>query len=219
MGRAVVSRLAEVSVLTDLLSVPLRLESKKDPGIPSLWPYKEKLLDEIEQNKRKVAHPSGFSSGLRSSLTWTLNSFANVEVEEAKERQKKLRSDALNRSRDMDVEEDDELENLEQLVESAQSRTTDFEVTAQEEEEQASGNHKDNSLKAYYREFKKVVEAADVILEVLDARDPAGCRCKEVEQTILAAGPRKRIVLILNKIGKCPNFSTFFFSSCSSIFL
>lgn len=38
------------------------------------------------------------------------------------------------------------------------------------------------SRRAYYKELKKVIEAADVLIEVLDARDPEGCRNKEVEQ-------------------------------------
>ncbi|XP_078103941.1 guanine nucleotide-binding protein-like 3-like protein [Sander vitreus] len=58
----------------------------------------------------------------------------------------------------------------------------------------------ENSRKAYYREFKKVVEASDVILEVLDARDPLGCRCPQVEQAVIQSGMNKKIVLILNKI-------------------
>ncbi|XP_061639925.1 guanine nucleotide-binding protein-like 3-like protein isoform X1 [Phyllopteryx taeniolatus] len=58
----------------------------------------------------------------------------------------------------------------------------------------------ENSRKAYYREFKKVVEAADVILEILDARDPLGCRCPEVEQAVIQSGTNKKIVLVLNKI-------------------
>ena len=48
----------------------------------------------------------------------------------------------------------------------------------------------------------QVVEIADVVLEVLDCRDPLGCRSAQAEQTVLQAGPRKRLVLVLNKIGR-----------------
>uniref|UniRef100_A0A673GY46 Guanine nucleotide-binding protein-like 3-like protein n=1 Tax=Sinocyclocheilus rhinocerous TaxID=307959 RepID=A0A673GY46_9TELE len=58
----------------------------------------------------------------------------------------------------------------------------------------------ENSRKAYCREFKKVIEASDVILEVLDARDPLGCRCPQVEQAVVQSGTNKKIVLVLNKI-------------------
>jgi len=61
----------------------------------------------------------------------------------------------------------------------------------------------DRSAKAYYREFKKVVDAADVVLEVLDARDPLGSRCKEVEQAVVVGGG-KRLVMVLNKADLVP---------------
>ena len=60
----------------------------------------------------------------------------------------------------------------------------------------------ETSRKAYYREFSKVLEAADVIIQVLDARDPIGSRCTELEQAVLASGTNKKLVLLLNKIGK-----------------
>ena len=34
------------------------------------------------------------------------------------------------------------------------------------------------------RELKKVIEASDIILEILDARDPLGCRNKDIEALI-----------------------------------
>lgn len=45
-----------------------------------------------------------------------------------------------------------------------------------------------------------------MILEVLDARDPIGCRCPQVEQAVIQSGTDKKIVLVLNKIGECERF-------------
>jgi len=58
--------------------------------------------------------------------------------------------------------------------------------------------------KKYYREMKKVIEASDIILEVLDARDPESCRCRRVEGEALAMKGNKKIILILNKIDLVP---------------
>ncbi|KAJ0792549.1 putative P-loop containing nucleoside triphosphate hydrolase [Helianthus annuus] len=60
---------------------------------------------------------------------------------------------------------------------------------------------RDNSERTFYKELTKVIEASDVILEVLDARDPLGTRCPDLEKMVLKAGPEKHLVLLLNKIG------------------
>ncbi|KAK4376225.1 hypothetical protein RND71_006902 [Anisodus tanguticus] len=61
---------------------------------------------------------------------------------------------------------------------------------------------RDNSERAFYKELVKVVEASDVILEVLDARDPLGTRSLDMEKMVMRAGPEKHLVLLLNKIDK-----------------
>lgn len=40
-----------------------------------------------------------------------------------------------------------------------------------------------------------------MIVEVLDARDPLGCRCLDVERFVRRTDPNKKIILLLNKIG------------------
>ncbi|NXA20749.1 GNL3 protein, partial [Ibidorhyncha struthersii] len=61
-----------------------------------------------------------------------------------------------------------------------------------------------NSKKSFCRELKKVIEASDVVLEVLDARDPMGCRCPQLEQAITCSGGDKKLMLVLNKIDLVP---------------
>ncbi|PIA55919.1 hypothetical protein AQUCO_00700321v1 [Aquilegia coerulea] len=62
----------------------------------------------------------------------------------------------------------------------------------------------DNSDRAFYKELVKVIEASDVIVEVLDARDPLGTRCVDMEKMVLKSGPEKHLVLLLNKIDLVP---------------
>ncbi|KAG8726324.1 hypothetical protein FRC12_023497 [Ceratobasidium sp. 428] len=52
------------------------------------------------------------------------------------------------------------------------------------------------------REFHKVVELSDVIIQVLDARDPLGCRSSSVEDEVRRS--EKRLVCVLNKIDLVP---------------
>ncbi|XP_075795532.1 guanine nucleotide-binding protein-like 3 isoform X2 [Pelodiscus sinensis] len=61
-----------------------------------------------------------------------------------------------------------------------------------------------NSNKSFCRELKKVMEVSDIVLQVLDARDPLGSRCSQVEQIITQSGGNKKLLLVLNKIDLVP---------------
>ncbi|XP_021273937.1 guanine nucleotide-binding protein-like NSN1 [Herrania umbratica] len=63
---------------------------------------------------------------------------------------------------------------------------------------------RDNSDRAFYKELVRVIEASDVVLEVLDARDPLGTRCVDMEKMVMKSGPDKHLVLLLNKIDLVP---------------
>jgi nuclear GTP-binding protein len=60
------------------------------------------------------------------------------------------------------------------------------------------------SRRAYLRELKKVVDTADVLLQVLDARDPIGSRIHKTLEDVILSKADKRMVLVLNKIDLVP---------------
>lgn len=149
-------------------------KKKKDPGIPNSLPFKEEILREAEERKRR----------------------AEEEREKLKEKRIKDREKLKLKKR-----------NLDGMVKDAQRKTAEFERKQEKkssEESHTSNGAVEISLKTFYKEFKKVVDAADVILEILDARDPLGSRCTQMEEAILESGTNKRLVLILNKIDLVP---------------
>jgi nuclear GTP-binding protein len=77
-------------------------------------------------------------------------------------------------------------------------------VVAQEDSiDVYSKNLGQNSRRAYLGELRKVVERADVILQVLDARDPNGTKSTAVEEMVLS-NHRKKLVYVLNKADLVP---------------
>lgn len=135
--------------------------------------------------------------------------------------------DAMDEDEDEDEDEDGS-NPMAALLASAQARATEYqgsgrpdEMDEDEEDERDGGdggatlpvseapsvNYRspDSSRRAFDKIFKQVLDAADVILYVLDARDPEGTRSQEVERQIMAAeNGSKRLILILNKIDLVP---------------
>jgi len=61
--------------------------------------------------------------------------------------------------------------------------------------------------KRIWGELYKVVDSSDVIVFVLDARDPMGTRCLKLEKDIRKNKPGKHIVLLLNKVDLIPTWA------------
>ncbi|KAJ5152050.1 Nuclear GTP-binding protein NUG1 [Penicillium capsulatum] len=205
-----------------------RSKIKKDPGIPSLFPFKDKVLHEIEERKR-----------LKTEEQQRIRDEARARRTEAKQASKSgdqmvdVTGDDDDMDEDMDADGDDS-NPMAALLASARARATaydeengseDDEMDEDDEDDMdddedggatlgddippqlvtAQNPSKESSRRAFDKVFKQVTEAADVVLYVLDARDPEGTRSKEVEREIMAAdGGSKRLILILNKIDLVP---------------
>ncbi|KAF8899294.1 NGP1NT-domain-containing protein [Infundibulicybe gibba] len=59
-----------------------------------------------------------------------------------------------------------------------------------------------------YGELYKVIDSSDVILHILDARDPLGTICESVLEYVKKEKAHKQVVLIINKCDLVPNWVT-----------
>ncbi|KAJ3739762.1 NUC091 domain-containing protein [Lentinula detonsa] len=59
-----------------------------------------------------------------------------------------------------------------------------------------------------YGELYKVIDSSDVILHILDARDPMGTLCESVLEYIKKEKAHKQVVLVINKCDLVPNWVT-----------
>jgi nuclear GTP-binding protein len=59
-----------------------------------------------------------------------------------------------------------------------------------------------------YGELYKVIDSSDVLLHVLDARDPLGTLCESVLGYIRKEKAHKQVVLVINKCDLVPSWVT-----------
>ncbi|ODV63290.1 putative GTPase NOG2 [Ascoidea rubescens DSM 1968] len=60
--------------------------------------------------------------------------------------------------------------------------------------------------KRIWNELYKVIDSSDVVIQVLDARDPMGTRCKTVERYMKTETPHKHLIFVLNKCDLIPTW-------------
>ena len=200
-----------------------RSKLKKDPGIPNLFPYKEKLLREIEETRAIKAETAQRRREAAKAARTDLKPKGDDDTD-GMEDAFADEADELDEDEDM-MDENDDLDEdanpMAALLASARAAAETYDRELQSgddmdddesdetDDDQASGVAEvtggATSRKAYDKVFKQVVEQADVVLYVLDARDPEGTRSRDVERSIMAAASSgKRLILVLNKIDLVP---------------
>ncbi|KAJ5185503.1 hypothetical protein N7472_010343 [Penicillium cf. griseofulvum] len=203
-----------------------RSKIKKDPGIPNLFPNKDKLLHDIEERKRmKAEEQQRIRDEARTRKAEGLPAQTGTEAVDIDENDMLLDDD-------MDADGNDS-NPMAALLASARARASEYDDNQSDDEDEMDEDEEDDdemdeddeggaiidesplvnsksfskesSRRQFDKVFKQVTDNADVVLYVLDARDPEGTRSKDIEREIMMAdGGNKRLILILNKIDLVP---------------
>ncbi|KAI5920673.1 P-loop containing nucleoside triphosphate hydrolase protein [Camillea tinctor] len=194
---------------------------KKDPGIPNLFPYKEKILQEIEEGRRRKQEEQQrrreLARAARTGATTEEASGDGAAIDGSGDEG----AEGFEDSEMMDEDDvDDSANPMAALLASARAAAEQYDRELQSGDDMEDDDSEDDdddsdagvdlvaqvsSRKAHDKVFKQVIEQADVVLYVLDARDPEGTRSREVERMVMAAASGgKRLILVLNKIDLIP---------------
>ncbi|CAF9909813.1 hypothetical protein IMSHALPRED_008476 [Imshaugia aleurites] len=203
-----------------------RSRLKKDPGIPNLFPYKDRILHEIEEKKRLREEDFQRKREEARLTKAAASADRNVPIAEEEKEGEDALSD-LPDDEDMNEDTPNSSANpMSALLASARARAAEYENEPEEDDDEMEDDDErqcgtdlaavsslptsgpqtlESSRRAFDKVFKSVLSISDILLYVLDARDPNGTRSREIEREITAADAgSKRLILILNKIDLVP---------------
>mmetsp|Transcript_121299 Transcript_121299/g.238336 ORF Transcript_121299/g.238336 Transcript_121299/m.238336 type:complete len:552 (-) Transcript_121299:29-1684(-) len=161
-------------------------QEKRDPGIPNSWPFKQDLLKDIQRARERQQTQQA------------------EKKEKRKEELRMLREHQESGGTARTVQE--LMERASQDQQAFQAKQQSGGPFANDTQSRSDGTVAagQQSRRAYLRELKKVVDSADVLLQVLDCRDPIGSRIHQTLEDIILSKADKRMVLVLNKIDLVP---------------
>ncbi|CAL8583782.1 nuclear GTP-binding protein nug1 [Xanthoria parietina] len=197
-----------------------RSRLKKDPGIPNLFPYKDKILQQIEDKKR-LKEEEALRRRAEAKSTRAASADTNDAVVTANGANEENGEELLDETM-TDEDEAGSLNPMAALLASAKAQATEYEDASEDDEDEPMDNVNtvhgidleasttltrphDSSRRSFDKVYKNILASSDIILYVLDARDPNGTRSRDIEREITAADSgSKRLILILNKIDLVP---------------
>ncbi|KZS97911.1 hypothetical protein SISNIDRAFT_481788 [Sistotremastrum niveocremeum HHB9708] len=148
---------------------------KKDPGIPNNLPFKEEILAEIAETRR----------------------LAEEKKQKLKEQRKAAKAGTDTKATEDDKDEEEEGSEAVSSAKIVTASTAGPSKPAPKKKVEEAPLLLDQE----FPHLKAVIDKADVLLEVLDARDPLSFRSEYLEN--LAQSPKK-LVFVLNKIDTVP---------------
>ncbi|KAJ6538947.1 hypothetical protein B0H19DRAFT_334271 [Mycena capillaripes] len=179
---------------------------KKDPGIPNNFPYKDQILAEIADQRRVAAE----------------------EKQRRKEQKKTKKTADESDTEDEDQDMDDAVSNpdnadevfaevkalglaqgFDGIASLSAKRLDNTKLKPREVPMEVEEDAEEEVSILINRELPTlhaVLNESDVVIEVLDARDPLPFRSVHLEE-LASAKPSQRVLLVLNKIDTCPRES------------
>jgi len=163
-------------------------QQKRDPGIPNSWPFKQDLLKDIQRARER-----------QQQQQQTLKEKRKGDLRALREHQ--AQGGSFRTVEELMARANQDREDFAAKQGVGPSAGTNSNSGEKSDGKVAAGQQ---SRRAYLRELKKVVESADVLLQVLDARDPIGSRIHKTLEDVILSKADKRMVLVLNKIDLVP---------------
>ncbi|KAL0213001.1 hypothetical protein RCL1_006627 [Eukaryota sp. TZLM3-RCL] len=163
----------------------MRKEAKKNPNahrgrvdpVPDSWGIKHKIAEDYQ------------------------------ELRDYEKQQQQRRQEELKKRREAtDLDDIAKQNELALLVAQTTQRQEEYDESDSDDEHSDMEDAVDGSSKSetqqFMKDLKKVVQMSDVVLQILDARDPMGTRSPVVENMV--KNSRKKLLLVLNKIDLVP---------------
>lgn len=111
-----------------------------------------------------------------------------------------------------------QISSLDELAESSNKRMKEYDETkdsslisnsvreAEQETRICEEVFRKGTSKRIWQELYKVVDSSDIIVEVIDARDPMGTRCLPLERELRKNRSGKHLILLMNKCDMVPSW-------------